>query len=71
MSDFALAIFLLGIANLAGPTFWVAQQRPHSIEDALLFLARLNFETHQRISLLMASGTSFLMLGLALFYLPS
>lgn len=66
----AASLFFLGIANIAGPTIWVAAQRPDSLEDALLFFARLNIETHQRITALMASGFSFIMLALALFYMP-
>jgi len=71
MGYIAISLFFLGLANIAGPTMWVAAQRPDSLEDALLFLARLDLQMHQRLTALMASGLSFIMLALALFYMPA
>ena len=66
----AVFIVLLGMASIVGPTIWCASQRPDSIEDAIQFFASLDLRTHQRLTFMLGSGLSFLIMGLALLYAP-
>lgn len=65
-----IMVLFLGAACIFGPSVWLASQRPDTIEDALLFIARLPVRKHEQLTALVLSGLSFLMLGLALLAAP-
>lgn len=70
MMQHGMMALTLGAACIFGPSVWLASQRPNTIEDALLFIARLPVYQHEKLSAMVLSGLSFLILGLALLAAP-
>ena len=67
-----LGVFLMcfGAVTIITVIVWFANQRSNSVEDMLLFAARLPIQQQETITALTISGLAFAVLGLAVSYAP-